>query len=257
MGISLEKLFEEYITNNKSVKEISDTYGLTNAQVKGQLRRNGIRKTPLKLGNEIYDNRDWLYKEYITKKKGYSVIANEQGVPYHTILSRIHHFGWEIRSHKDIDKGEARRGKKASKETVEKIKATRIKNRVETECCFCGTVIEKRMSSFVRQNNHFCDYKCRRSFQKANRKEQKDITDSAEYKEWRKSVYIRDGYRCKYPDCNSQTRDIQAHHIYKKVLFPEFAFDVNNGITLCRSCHQKTFNREHEFIDLFVRVVQK
>jgi len=34
-------------------------------------------------------------------------------------------------------------------------------------------------------------------------------------------------------------------------------FDVENGITLCRLCHQKTYGKEEKFIDMFVRIVQK
>ena len=43
--------------------------------LKGKLRRYGIRKRPLKIGNKIYDNKDWLYDQYIIQQKGYTKIA--------------------------------------------------------------------------------------------------------------------------------------------------------------------------------------
>jgi len=59
------------------------------------------------------------------------------------------------------------------------------------------------------------------------------------------------------PDCNSRSRDIAAHHIYPKKKYPEKQFDIDNGITLCRKCHELTYGKEEQFIDALVRVVQR
>lgn len=55
-------------------------------------------------------------------------------------------------------------------------------------------------------------------------------------RKWRFGVLERDGYKC--VECGS-TEDIEAHHVKPKALFPELAYDVSNGITLCRACHDK------------------
>ena len=55
------------------------------------------------------------------------------------------------------------------------------------------------------------------------------------YKEWRQSVYQRDSYTCQC--CGYKGKDIVAHHCYPFSQYPEFRFEVNNGITLCRECH--------------------
>lgn len=257
MEMTKEVLKKLYIEDGKSAKEIAEMFDLTKDQIKGKLRRWGIRKLKLKLGNEKYDNREWLYNEYIRKNKGYTVIANEQNVSYTTILDRILYFGWELRGHDDIDKGAAKRGKKLSKESIEKIKKTRVKNRVNVSCDQCGKTVEKQKSGFERTEKHFCNPECFKLYLKENRVETVDVTDSAEYKEWRLKVYKIDGYRCKMPGCGSRSKQIHAHHIYKKKEFPEKMFDVENGITLCRLCHQKTYGKEEKFIDMFVRIVQK
>lgn len=51
---------------------------------------------------------------------------------------------------------------------------------------------------------------------------------------WRDDIFKRDGSICK--KCNSKNR-IHAHHIKSWKDFPELRFILDNGITLCNSCH--------------------
>lgn len=59
------------------------------------------------------------------------------------------------------------------------------------------------------------------------------------YKEWRKAVFKRDDYKCQM--CPKRGGYLQADHIKPWAYFPELRYDVNNGRTLCLSCHRKTF----------------
>jgi hypothetical protein len=257
MELDKELLYQRYVLENQTTNQIASEFVLTKSTVKSKLRRYGIRKTPLKLGTQVYDNKDWLYNQYVILGKGYTVIANELGVSNTTILDRILFFGWDIRGHKDIDKAAPRNGRKHSKESLLKIRATRVKKRALKNCTYCRKTFE-RVSSFANRAHHsYCSNECFRNYLKENRVIPDNITFSAEYKEWRKKVYIRDQYRCKMPGCNSNSRDIAAHHIYPKKIYPEKKFDINNGITLCRYCHEKTYGKEGQFIDMLVRVVQK
>ena len=87
------------------------------------------------------------------------------------------------------------------------------------------------------------------------------ITNSIQYKSWRKAVYQRDGFVCVW--CGSQ-KDIEADHIRAKAhivhefltIRPELKtkeekvaailrdcdllWDIRNGRTLCRECHKTT-----------------
>lgn len=257
MKFTHEYFYQRYIVDNLSIKQISQETQLTKDQVKGRLRRFGIRKTKFKLTDKVYDDKDWLYHQYIELEKGYTCIANELGVSYSVILSRILHFGWKVRGHKDIDKGAPRRGKKHSESSLEKIRNTRQKNRIITKCNYCNQECEFSMSVYEKSKLKFCNRNCFRKYQIENRVVTENITDSAEYKNWRLCVYKRDGYRCKMPKCCSQSRDIAAHHIYPKRQYPEKQFEVANGITLCRSCHERTYGKEEKFINRLVRIVQK
>jgi hypothetical protein len=60
---------------------------------------------------------------------------------------------------------------------------------------------------------------------------------SKEFKNWRKSVYERDGYKCQ--KCGENTKDLRPHHIRNFAEYKGLRFDVNNGITLCYKHHRE------------------
>lgn len=51
---------------------------------------------------------------------------------------------------------------------------------------------------------------------------------------WALQVKQRDEWVCQH--CNSED-NLHAHHIMYKGKFPQYALDVDNGITLCECCH--------------------
>ena len=54
---------------------------------------------------------------------------------------------------------------------------------------------------------------------------------------WAKKIYRRDKYTCQR--CGSKDTPLHAHHIHSFSFFPHLAWDLDNGITLCESCHYK------------------
>ena len=63
------------------------------------------------------------------------------------------------------------------------------------------------------------------------------IRNSNEYLEWKISVFKRDNYTCQY--CGNKP-NLEAHHVENFSKHPDKRFDINNGITLCKSCHNPT-----------------
>lgn len=66
------------------------------------------------------------------------------------------------------------------------------------------------------------------------------IRKSLEYKSWRESVFKRDNYTCRLCFKPKRGGDLHADHIKPFGFFKKLRFDVNNGRTLCISCHRKT-----------------
>jgi len=63
-------------------------------------------------------------------------------------------------------------------------------------------------------------------------------TYSEKYKAWRKAVFERDNFTCQ--KCGKRGCKLEAHHIKEWADFPELRYDVDNGQTLCKKCHNLT-----------------
>ena len=59
-----------------------------------------------------------------------------------------------------------------------------------------------------------------------------------EYVLWRTAVFIRDNYTCQ--ECNMRGGELNADHIKPWSLYPELRYAIDNGRTLCVSCHRQT-----------------
>src|SRR6266481_1867219 len=62
-----------------------------------------------------------------------------------------------------------------------------------------------------------------------------------EYNEWRRMVFERDGYSCQH--CGVMNVKFHPHHIVKWEDDALLRVCINNGITLCQSCHSKEHYR--------------
>lgn len=96
----------------------------------------------------------------------------------------------------------------------------------------------------------------------------KIIRTSPEYKQWRNSVFEKDNFTC--VDCKDKSGgDFEAHHIIglSKIIKDnniktredaykcDLLWDINNGVTVCRKCHQK-LHPTLKFIDCQKNVKQ-
>lgn len=64
------------------------------------------------------------------------------------------------------------------------------------------------------------------------------IRYSKDMNNWRWAVFERDDYTCQM--CGKKGGYLEADHIKPFAQHPELRFDIRNGRTLCRPCHQKT-----------------
>ena len=148
------------------------------------------------------------------------------------------------------------RGKCCSRECYYKTDAYLIQRRktlttgkrIKRICLYCKKEFEVLESSLKNERDGlYCSKKCQR---KSNPRGEKAynwrggitpihqvIRHSEQAVIWRQKVFERDNYTCQR--CSKRGVVLNAHHIKPFSKFPELRFDVNNGITLCKSCHYK------------------
>jgi 5-methylcytosine-specific restriction endonuclease McrA len=71
-----------------------------------------------------------------------------------------------------------------------------------------------------------------------------------EYKQFRKDVLKRDKGKCRMPNCKSK-RNLHVHHIKTWANASSMRYEVYNGITLCKKCHDMVTGKEIHYENLF------
>jgi len=133
------------------------------------------------------------------------------------------------------------------------------------DCLICGKEFWRKQYEIKRGNNKFCSKQCYFKWQKGRPRSEefkKKLRDahlrkahlytvdkinrfwrsSNKYKEWRESVFERDNWTCQ--KCGARSKKdcyirIEAHHLKPFSTFPELRFKIDNGLTLCKKCHDK------------------
>lgn len=61
------------------------------------------------------------------------------------------------------------------------------------------------------------------------------LLDKHRLKKWSLEIRKLDEYKC--AACGKAKKQMHAHHVVSKNFRPQYAYDISNGITLCKSCH--------------------
>ncbi len=146
-----------------------------------------------------------------------------------------------------------------------------LENRVSVRCVMCNK-IEKVPQ--CRSKRKYCSMKCY-GLSKVGKPWQPDMSlflpkgdkhynwkggiktrwPSKEEIKWRNEIFERDNYTCQ--ECNERGCYLEAHHIKRKVDFPDLKNDIKNGITLCKKCHLLTYCKEEKFENKYIDIINK
>lgn len=122
---------------------------------------------------------------------------------------------------------------------------------IEVNCSMCNKVVKVWESRLKYTKDIYCSKECARKgyglkysgenspSYNPNLTEEDRITQrkSNDYYLWRKSVFNRDNYTCQACGDN-QGGNLNAHHIINYMENEYLRTNVNNGITLCKTCHK-------------------
>lgn len=62
-----------------------------------------------------------------------------------------------------------------------------------------------------------------------------DRSKDEKYVEWAKKVKERDKFQCQI--CGKENVYLHSHHLYSWDIWVNMRYDVENGVTLCYTCH--------------------
>lgn len=126
-------------------------------------------------------------------------------------------------------------------------------------CSYCGNLVTRRPSEFKNKKYFYCNMHCKDKhngelFNGINHHRwNPDLTEeeriqrrkNQDYIQWRKHVYGRDKYTCQ---CCGDDKggNLVAHHIYNFSEHEKLRHDIDNGMTLCNTCH-KLYHDEYGY----------
>lgn len=164
-------------------------------------------------------DKELLKELYFEKRMTLQQIGEMFDMSFRTIFSRFHEFdfkalpAWKDRHYTDEQKQKISSIKKGCKGTPHTMEHREYMSRIMR-----GAKNWQWKGGIKSENT-----RTRKSF---------------EYRIWRTSVFERDDYTCQI--CEVRGGKLEADHIKLFSLYPELRFDINNGRTLCKTCHLKT-----------------
>lgn len=110
---------------------------------------------------------------------------------------------------------------------------------MKTRCRSCRKLTE--------YGNTYCEECSKKFIQEKNKEKRKNVSVAEKtlktsiWKATRRKVILRDGGACVL--CRkrhyAEYRNLQVHHIFKRVDRIDLAYDMNNLVSVCKRCHEE------------------
>ena len=255
--------------NNRKIKKLLDKYGIKprggSEAVKTQWENNPERrKKQAEISrNRLKDNKFRRLSEEELKKRFYKkdlIFKNREIIDEYSIITyvcRICCYKGQTSLKNDNGCPKCAQRKQANRQRID---FGKVKNDFEeaglilledhyvnglTPMAFiCPKHKEKRVQyrtygSLKYKNLKGCQYCTYDDWEGSKISESEKLRRGWRYKEWREKVFERDNYTCQYCDDNTGG-NLEAHHIRNFAECEKLRFDIDNGIILCKQCHNPT-----------------
>lgn len=104
------------------------------------------------------------------------------------------------------------------------------------ECQYCG---QTKKVIPIYSDQRYCSKLCADKGKDAGKTaEQRKQRSSLAYRMWRTAVFERDNFTCR--QCGTRGGRLNADHIKRFADYPDLRFNLDNGQTLCETCHRAT-----------------
>tara|TARA_R110000765_G_scaffold401626_1_gene497038 strand:- start:224 stop:490 length:267 start_codon:yes stop_codon:yes gene_type:complete len=77
------------------------------------------------------------------------------------------------------------------------------------------------------------------------------------YKKFRLDVLKRDKFTCQMCKKRGKKTRLNVHHIMKWSSAASLRFDIDNGITLCKKCHDSVQGKESHYVTYFSELIKR
>lgn len=253
--VTKEEVEDLYVGKRMTMKEIANIYGVKTSCVGNWIKKFGIisrqgrdAQSPINLA------KDELFRLYSVEMKSIDNIAKEVGSSETSIRKMLNFYEIEIRARTWKCAGH-NKGRKLS-ENHRKLLSYCARKRIGEKSPRFGKTLSQETKDKIsnKLRGRFRGRDNPQWKENATHRFRNTISQTYEYKEWRKAIFKRDNYSCRC--CGKVSEgDIQAHHIFPVETHRDLIFDINNGITLCKKCHQSVKGKELLYVDLFFEII--
>ena len=198
-----------YIDHQLPLRSVAERLNISTSTLRRRMKSFDIQARDKNHGrNDWWQTKEYLSNSYVKELKSSITIAKEVGSSSSTVITWLKNFNIERR-----EKGGSLRGKTMSLASRAKMSAAKKgKYTGESNSNWKGN----KVSDEVRERSSYIA------------------------KKWRALILERDGNKCQ--KC-ANVKNLHVHHIKEFKDYPDLRWDINNGITVCVSCHEKIHSR--------------
>ena len=181
---------------------------------------------------QVEDMKEWLYQKYIVERLSLRQIMKLLNTnANNSIRSMLKFYDIEIRHGSEAIKTQWENNDKRRKETANLAK---------------NTILTEESRNKIKEKMKTEEYRKKQSLSKIGEKNpsynpnldriNNNSRSIAGNTIWRRNILEKYNYKC--DKCNSKD-NIQTHHLYNWSSHPEKRFDIDNGVCLCKKCHDE------------------